>query len=87
MTLTYVGAPWCVPCKTFKPTVADVAARLGISVTYYDMQTSPPPVVLRVTAVPTLVVYDDAGRELRRLSGGGHKSPAALTEWLKNGGL
>lgn len=45
-----------------------------------------PDVAWRVTAVPTLIVLDATGRELRRSSGGA-MSQAALTAWLQSGGL
>ena len=32
MTVFYFSAPWCGPCKMFKPVLQQVASELGIAI-------------------------------------------------------
>lgn len=70
MTVFYFSAPWCGPCKMFKPVLQQVASELGIgindiNVDYDAMYTEK----YNVTSVPTLLILDHQGIPLFRNSG------------------
>jgi thioredoxin 1 len=70
MQVLYFSAPWCGPCKVFKPIVQEVSRDLGISINDinvdYDTTFSQK---YEISAVPTIVVVDHAGNTLFRSSG------------------
>ena len=70
MRVLYFSAPWCGPCKVFKPIVQEVSRDLKISIedinvdydTTYSQKYS-------ISAVPTIIVVDDQENVLFRQSG------------------
>lgn len=70
MNVFYFSAPWCGPCRTFKPILQQVASELGIAVNdinvdYDAMYTEK----YNVTSVPTLLILDYKGDVVFRNSG------------------
>lgn len=70
MTVFYFSAPWCGPCKMFKPVLQQVASELGIAINdinvdYDAMYTEK----YNVTSVPTLLILDHQGIPIFRNSG------------------
>ncbi len=90
LRVVFIGGSWCVPCKKFLPTVRAVCEARGVPLEVLSMDGAEglkrPDPSLRVSAVPTLLVLDATGREIRR-SSGGTMSPQALGAWLTSGGL
>ena len=65
------GAPWCGPCKLLDPLLDDLAAEYAgrVKVAKVDLETDPDlAVALRVTHVPTLVIYR-AGAVIETITG------------------
>ena len=70
MTVVYFSAPWCGPCKMFKPVLQEVARNMGIvindvNVDYDAAYTQK----YNITSVPTLIILNDQGDTLFRNSG------------------
>jgi len=66
-----VWAPWCVPCRSMEPVVAEIASTFAgrLRVARMNVDESPEAVVrLRIRGVPTLIVFED-GREVVRMIG------------------
>ncbi len=70
MNVLYFSAPWCGPCKMFKPVLQQVASELGIGINDinvdYDATFTEK---YNVTSVPTLLILDDQGIPVFRNSG------------------
>lgn len=70
MQVLYFTAPWCGPCRMFKPTVENVSSELGVHVNYinvdYDASMSER---YSVTSVPTIIVLGPSGQIEYRSSG------------------
>ena len=70
MQVLYFTAPWCGPCKMFKPVVESVSGELGININYinvdYDASLSEK---YSVTSVPTILIIGMSGDALYRNSG------------------
>lgn len=70
MQVLYFTAPWCGPCKMFKPVVESVSGELGININYinvdYDASLSEK---YSVTSVPTIIILRMSGDVLYRNSG------------------
>jgi len=70
MKVFYFSAPWCGPCKTFKPVLQQVTSELGISINdinvdYDAMYTEK----YNVTSIPTLIILDNQGNVTYRNTG------------------
>jgi thiol-disulfide isomerase/thioredoxin len=85
--LVYFGATWCLPCRQMQGTLRDpkVAAALkDHDVKRFDLDRDRDLAARHgVTVVPTYLLLDPAGKELRR--GAGYKSPADFLAWLEGG--
>jgi thioredoxin-like negative regulator of GroEL len=65
--LLYFSAPWCGPCRTFKPIVESLQSE--ISITFIDVDSSPQTATTwNVRSVPTILVIEN-GIEKGRLVG------------------
>lgn len=85
-----VSASWCAPCvsmerTTFRdPSVVEMTrgfALLRADLTSNDAGARAQLALLHVTSVPTVILYDRTGREVRRLVG--YTSPATLVHALE----
>ncbi len=80
-------APWCGPCRTFAPVLAQAAATLapGLIVAKVDTDAAPHTAArLGIRSIPTLALFRD-GREVARQAGA---LPAgALHQWLRQQGI
>jgi len=70
MNVFYFSAPWCGPCKMFKPVLQQVASEFGIvindiNVDYDTMYTEK----YNITSVPTIIILDNQGIPVFRNSG------------------
>lgn len=70
MKVFYFSAPWCGPCKVFKPVLQQVTSELGISINdinvdYDAMYTEK----YNVTSIPTLIILDNQGNVTYRNTG------------------
>jgi len=70
MQVLYFTAPWCGPCKMFKPVLQEVARNMGIAINDvnvdYDASYTQK---YNITSVPTLIILNDQGDTLFRNSG------------------
>lgn len=84
MKLTLISAPWCTPCKKYKPVLTKAAAEAGMDLEVLDAEADVQKVgALGITTVPTTIL-SDGDTELGRLEGA---YPARkLQEWLSSAG-
>lgn len=70
MQIMYFSAPWCGPCKAFKPVVQEVSRDLGVNINDinvdYDATFAEK---YSVTSIPTIVILDNTGNVAFRNSG------------------
>jgi thioredoxin 2 len=77
-------APWCGPCRTFAPVLAEAAAEFSPSLLVAKVNTDTSPAVagrFAIRSIPTLALFRD-GRELARQSGSMPR--AQLRRWLES---
>lgn len=71
----YFSTTWCGPCKVFKPVVQQASQETGKYVQFIDAeQNKHMAEQYAVTSVPTIVVVNDAGQVINRLTGAQSKS-------------
>lgn len=70
MKLLKFQATWCQPCKMLSRTMQDASDKITIPVEEVDIdQNMDMAVKFQVRGVPTLVVVDDEGKEVKRMTG------------------
>ena len=63
----YFSAPWCGPCRSFKPVMESLQSEM--SITFIDVDSSPQTATqYNVRSVPTVVVLNN-GMEIGRTTG------------------
>ncbi|MBL8725119.1 MAG: thioredoxin [Planctomycetes bacterium] len=78
-------APWCGPCRTMAPHFDAAAAAFAGRVVFAKVDTEAEPGLaarFQIQGIPTLALFE-AGRELRRSSGG--RNQAQIAAWLAGG--
>lgn len=70
MKLIKLSASWCQPCKMLSSTLSAIDHPLISSMSEVDIDASPDVVKhYGVRGVPTMILVDDQGSEIRRVSG------------------
>lgn len=70
MKLMLFTGSWCIPCQQMKPIVKEVAEEMGIGLNIIDVETETETTnAYMVRGVPTLILLDDIGVEINRVSG------------------
>lgn len=80
--LLKLGATWCGPCRSIKPTLESLAEDRKDTLLVFDMDIDDSPKTsqsLKVMSVPTMILFQN-GKELSRKSG--NMSKAALENWI-----
>ena len=75
MQVLYFGAPWCGPCRSFKPLVEQTVKEMNVS--WSDINVDYDPSLsqqYQVTSIPTLVILDNHKNVLYRHTGAMSKS-------------
>ena len=79
----YFSAPWCGPCKMFRPIVEQASQETGKYVQYVDVdQNKQMAEQYGITSVPTIVVLSSSGQMVNRLTG--VQSKSTLVNLLAN---
>lgn len=78
--LKIFSAPWCCNCKTVKMMLKDTPYE---TVSADEPETAPIYEKYEVMALPTVIAFDDEGKELKRWSGSFNK---AIIEEIKTYG-
>lgn len=71
-TIVDFWAPWCAPCKRFRPVFHDVASRYADRLRFGSCNVDENPQIaalLQVMSIPTLVLFDEDGNEAGRVVG------------------
>ena len=70
MKLMLFTGSWCIPCQQMKPIVKEVAEERGIGLKVVDVEAEIETAnAYMVRGVPTLILLDDIGVEINRVSG------------------
>jgi thioredoxin 1 len=66
----YFTAAWCGPCKAFRPILQETMAETGANIQIIDVDQNPGLAQsFSISAVPTLILTDEAGSVLKRQTG------------------
>jgi thioredoxin-like negative regulator of GroEL len=66
----YFTAQWCSPCRSFRPILQEVMAETGANIQIIDVDQNPGLAQsFGISAVPTLILTDEAGSVLKRQTG------------------
>jgi thioredoxin len=71
-TVIDLWAPWCAPCRSFRPILEAVAATWGRAVRFGTCNVDESPntaMLLQVRSIPTIVAFGVDGSEVGRLVG------------------
>lgn len=68
MKILYFSAAWCGPCRSLAPIMESLADKIEYEKIDVDANQDLS-VKYNVRSIPALVLVDDAGNELRRLTG------------------
>ena len=75
MKVLYFGAPWCAPCRSFKPLVEQTVREMRVN--WSDINIDYDPSLsqqYQVTSIPTIVIIDNQGNAVYRHTGAMSKS-------------
>ncbi len=61
MSIQYIGATWCGPCKTVKPLVSVLAHKFSISATFLDYDEMEEEEKADVKKLPTIRILQEGG--------------------------
>ena len=62
-------SPSCAPCKVMQPLIVEAAAEAGVSLEIVESDNTSLFAYWRITSVPTLLLVEPVGFELKRLVG------------------
>tara|TARA_R110000803_G_scaffold181051_2_gene243436 strand:+ start:342 stop:593 length:252 start_codon:yes stop_codon:yes gene_type:complete len=80
--ILYFSAQWCGPCKALGPIMDNLKIE-GLPINKIDVDSDP--IIsanYSIKSIPTLVLVDNSGRELKRLQGS--KSTDEIKNWFNN---
>jgi|TARA_R110000823_G_scaffold310036_1_gene434696 thioredoxin-like negative regulator of GroEL len=80
--ILYFSAQWCGPCKALGPIMDNLKIE-GLPINKIDVDSDP--IIsanYSIKSIPTLVLVDNSGRELKRLQGS--KSADEIKNWFNN---
>ena len=80
--ILYFSAQWCGPCKALGPIMDNLKIE-GLPINKIDVDSDP--IIsanYSIKSIPTLVLVDNSGRELKRLQGS--KSSDEIKNWFNN---
>lgn len=79
VTIIDFNASWCVPCRKLTPVFHELAHEYGDKANFVSVDIDDYPQVasaFRVESVPTVIILDASGKELKRYVGIGDLLPA-----------
>lgn len=79
VTILDFNATWCMPCKKFAPTFDEAARKYGEDIDFVSVDIDANPNTKQsfgISAVPTVVIVDKDGNELKRYEGIGEILPS-----------
>jgi thioredoxin-like negative regulator of GroEL len=80
--ILYFSAQWCGPCKALGPIMDNLKIE-GLPINKIDVDSNPTiSANYSIKSIPTLVLVDNSGRELKRLQGS--KSSDEIKNWFNN---